>query len=96
MKLCSPALLYLVLSIIPMLALIFYDVSIGVFLVELFFVALWTWILNFFCKKGFSGVSWFLVLFPIFISTIAIILFGYELAGEYNKDIDDVIQINDL
>ena len=41
-------------------------------------------------------LSWFLVLFPIFISTILIVLFGYELAAENNKEIVDIIEISDL
>ena len=79
MKLCSPALLYLLLSIIPVTVLIFYNVGISVFLVEIFFVALWTIILNFLCKKGFSIVSWILVLLPIFVVTFLILSFEYEL-----------------
>lgn len=96
MKLCPPALLYLLLSILPIMVLIFYNVGISVFLIEIFFIALWTWLLNFFCKKGFSVLSWFLVLFPIFISTIVIILFGYQFASENNKEHVHIIEINDL
>ena len=84
MKLCPPALLYLLLSIIPMMVLIFYNVGIIVFLVELFFIVLWTWFLNFFCKKGFSVLSWFLVLMPIFIFTFLIVLSSYDLARTEN------------
>ena len=84
MKLCPPALLYLLLSIIPMMVLIFYNVGISVFLVELFFIVLWTWFLNFFCRKGFSVLSWFLVLMPIFIFTFLIVLSSYELARTEN------------
>jgi len=85
MKLCPPALLYLLLSIIPMMVLIFYNVGISVFLVELFFIVLWTWFLNFFCRKGFSVLSWFLVLMPIFIFTFLIVLSSYELARTQNN-----------
>ena len=28
------------------------------------YILLWTYILNFLCKKGYSSISWFLVLFP--------------------------------
>jgi hypothetical protein len=85
MKLCPPALLYLLLSIIPMMVLIFYNVGISMFLVELFFIVLWTWVLNFFCRKGFSILSWFLVLTPIFIFTFLIVLSSYELTRTQNE-----------
>jgi len=84
MILFPAAILYLLLSIIPMIVLIFYNVGISVFLVELFFIVLWTWFLNFFCKKGFSVLSWFLVLMPIFIFTFLIVLSIYELARTQN------------
>jgi hypothetical protein len=35
--------------------------------VNLFFVLLWTWFLNYLCSKGYTSVSWFLVLLPLII-----------------------------
>tara|TARA_X000000950_G_scaffold232910_1_gene282155 strand:+ start:2536 stop:2853 length:318 start_codon:yes stop_codon:yes gene_type:complete len=45
-----------------------------VFLMKLLYVIGWTAILHFLCKKGYTNVSWFLVLLP-FISMFAMIAF---------------------
>ena len=65
-SLCSPALLYFVLSVIAFLSMIG-KASMMTLLVKAFFILLWTWFLNFLCKKGHSGISWFLVLFPFIL-----------------------------
>ena len=35
-----------------------------IFLGKILYVIFWTFILNLICKAGFTGISWFLVLFP--------------------------------
>jgi len=42
------------------------------------FILFWTWILNFICKSGYPGVSWFLLLLP-YILLIITFLIIYEL-----------------
>lgn len=37
------------------------------FAFQLFYILFWTWLLNFLCKKGYSRVSWIIVLFPFLI-----------------------------
>lgn len=39
--------------------------NLAFFAVKILYVFLWTWILNLLCRKGFSGLSWLLVLMPI-------------------------------
>ena len=39
--------------------------NLAFFAVKILYVFLWTWILNLLCKKGFTGLSWLLVLMPI-------------------------------
>ena len=34
------------------------------FVGKLFYILIWTWLLNMLCNKGFASVSWFLVLLP--------------------------------
>lgn len=80
-SLCSPAQLYLALSIISILGMIaqncntsnFYvgEVMINppchkslVFFLEILYVLIWTWILNKLCGKGFTSISWLLVMLP--------------------------------
>jgi hypothetical protein len=31
---------------------------------KLFFIMIWSWILNFLCSRGYSIISWVLVLLP--------------------------------
>lgn len=45
------------------------------FVIKIIYVLFWTWILNLICNSGFSGVSWFLVLFPFILLFLLIILF---------------------
>jgi hypothetical protein len=40
--------------------------------VKTMFVLLWTWFLNFLCSKGYSGISWFLVLLPFIFIVLAV------------------------
>jgi hypothetical protein len=42
-------------------------------IVNLFFVILWTIFLNYLCSKGYSSVSWFLVLLPLIFLAFFII-----------------------
>ena len=34
------------------------------YVVQAIFIVLWTWILSYLCNKGFSNLSWFLILLP--------------------------------
>jgi len=72
MKLCAPAILYLVLSII---ALIFnFQCSISSVLLHVVFIGIWTFILNWICKKGYKEVSWLLVLLPYLFAGLVILI----------------------
>ena len=67
MKICSPALLYLILSIFSILFAFLMNVGLIVIISKLVFSLLWTWFLNFLCVKGYKTVSWILVLMPFII-----------------------------
>lgn len=71
-KLCTPAMLYLVLSVIAILMAIMKRASMMTIVVKTLFVLLWTWFLNFLCSKGYSGISWFLVLLPFVFLVLAV------------------------
>ena len=60
---CTPALVYLVLSVIALISMVT-TLSLGSLAIKAFFVLAWTWFLNFLCRKGHAGISWFLVLLP--------------------------------
>lgn len=71
-KLCTPAMLYLVLSVIAILMAIMKRASMMTIVAKTLFVLLWTWFLNFLCSKGYSGISWFLVVLPFVFLVLAV------------------------
>uniref|UniRef100_A0A6C0HYX1 Uncharacterized protein n=1 Tax=viral metagenome TaxID=1070528 RepID=A0A6C0HYX1_9ZZZZ len=83
MKLCTPAVVYLVLAII---ALIFNMQCsfLSVFL-HVVFIGIWTFILNWICKKGFKWVSWGLVVLPYLFAAL-VWLIGVEIMAINGKE----------
>jgi hypothetical protein len=71
-KLCTPALIYLVIAVIGILMAI-KRTGILSGAVSLIFVLIWTWLLNFLCKKGYNVVSWILLFLP-FISVLLVMI----------------------
>jgi hypothetical protein len=63
-ELCTPAMVYLAISIITIFVALFNGVTIMIVAVNAIFVLFWTFILNLLCKNGMKYVSWFLVLLP--------------------------------
>ena len=66
-SLCTPAVIYLVLAVISLIVGLMYKFSIMTIVTKGFFVLLWTWILNFLCKKGFKTLAWIMVLLPFIL-----------------------------
>jgi hypothetical protein len=81
MKLCSPAFIYFIIAIIGILMSIRRTGMVSGF-VSLLFVMVWTWFLNFLCKKGYKMVSWILLFLP-FISVFMVMAMGVK-AGMMN------------
>ena len=76
MTLCNPAMLYLILSIIVILMGFSAQVQVGVFVIKLIWMVVWVYILNLLCSKGYTTVSWVLVLLPfILIAFMALMMF---------------------
>jgi len=48
------------------------------YLVQAVFIVLWTWVLSFLCEKGFSNLSWFLVLLPWVLMFLAFFVYIIE------------------
>jgi len=66
-SLCMPSKVYLVLSLLGIAFSLFVGFSFFVFAVNIFFTFLWAWILNWLCNKGYSSISWLLVLLPFLL-----------------------------
>ncbi len=63
-QLCTPAMVYFVISVIAVLSALFSGMQFTAVAMQALFALFWTFILNFLCSKGFKSVSWFLVLLP--------------------------------
>ena len=87
MKICDPALLYLIISIFSILFAVLMNVVPIVIISKLVFSLLWTWFLNFLCVKGYKTVSWILVLMPfIIIMTNVMFLLPVDMSNMYKID----------
>ena len=77
MQLCTPAMIYVVLSCLSLVFGAIYNFNIVVTLLQLFFILIWSQVLNYLCIKGYETISWIIVLFPfilgafLFLKTIA-------------------------
>ena len=72
-KLCTPAKLYFLIAVISILYALFNHFNIVFSIIKLIFALVWTLVLSCLCDKGFTFLSWFLVLFPYFLILLAFI-----------------------
>jgi hypothetical protein len=84
-KYCTPAQLYLVLGAIGIIVSFFKNYSVETNLMNALFLVIWTWVLNWLCSKGFSAISWILVLLP-FIMVLFTYFFVKDVAKEAFED----------
>jgi energy-coupling factor transporter transmembrane protein EcfT len=70
-KMCEPAKLYLVVSMIFLVMAIFNRISALTLVIKGVFVLIWTMVLNWLCSKGFSGLAWIIVLLPFLVLFMA-------------------------
>ena len=100
-KLCAPAQIYLIVSII-LLVLSYFGLSAisqqlevhqssspllqtlnftyqkdsrTSYVVQGVFILLWTWVLSYLCRKGYTSLSWFLVLLPWVLMFLAFFVY---------------------
>lgn len=104
-KLCPPAQIYLIISVI-MLVLSYFGLSAisqqlemhqssspllqslnftyqkdsrTSYVVQGVFILLWTWVLSYLCRKGYTSLSWFLVLLPWVLMFLAFFVYILEM-----------------
>jgi hypothetical protein len=82
--LCTPAQLYAVLSLVSIILMASYERLNGAIIVQALFAIVWTFVLGWICNKGWTGVSWFLVLFPIVLVVISFIMVLSEQRNKKN------------
>ena len=70
-KLCLPAKIYFGIAVIGSIVMLFNGVTFMAVFFKLIFAFIWTFVLGWLCKKGFTSISWFLVLLPYIILILA-------------------------
>lgn len=83
-KLCTPAKIYFAIAVIATIIALFNGVSIMMAFWKLVFAFIWTYVLGWLCNKGYTSISWFLVLLPYII--IALAMFNiYHVSQEHRQ-----------
>jgi hypothetical protein len=72
-KLCTPARIYFAIAVIASVFALFRGVSFGAVFMKIVFAFIWTYILGWLCTKGYSSISWFLVLLPYIVIALAML-----------------------
>ena len=92
-ELCTPARIYFAIAVIVVIVELVNGFGIFTISIKLLFAFIWTFILGWLCKKGFSSISWFLVLLPYII--IALSMFGIYHVTKEQKQLMHAIQLQD-
>ncbi len=88
-NLCAPAFVYAILVIVGILAQMMSGMATFFNTIGTIIVAgLWTWLLNFICKSGYTVVSWVLVFLPI-LFYILLIVFLIQFMSSMSKSEKD-------
>ena len=72
-KLCTPAKIYFAIAVIAAIVGLLNGLSLMMAFWNLLFAFIWTFILGWLCEKGYSSISWFLVLLPYIIILLAML-----------------------
>jgi hypothetical protein len=72
-KLCTPAKIYFAIAVIAAVVSLVNGASIMTEFWKIIFAFIWTFILGWLCKKGYTSISWFLVLLPYIIMGLAML-----------------------
>ena len=90
-ELCTPAKIYFAIAVIASIFALFNGIGVIAVGVKLVFAFIWTFLLGWLCKKGFTNISWFLVLLPYII--IALAMFGIYHVTEEQRQMMRTIQL---
>jgi len=71
---CLPAKVYLVVAIFTAIITLVQNISLASVFIQFVLAIVWTYILNWLCKKGFETVSWVIVLMPLIIYFMTVFL----------------------
>lgn len=72
-KLCTPAKIYFAIAVIAAIVGLFNGIPLMFAFWKLVFAFIWAYVLGWLCKKGYSSISWFLVLLPYILIVLAML-----------------------
>jgi hypothetical protein len=72
-KLCTPAKIYFAIAVIGSVLALMGGATLMMIFWKLLFAFVWTFVLGWLCDKGYTSVSWFLVLLPYIIMLLAML-----------------------
>ena len=72
-QLCTPAKVYFAIAVIAALFGLFSGASLVYEFWKMIFAFVWTFILGYLCKNGYTSISWFLVLLPYIIIALGML-----------------------
>ena len=89
-SLCTPAQLYLVLSVLSVLSVFIASVSLTHLAISGAITVLYTYVLNKICQSGYSVVSWIFVLLPMILAfmVMGVLILGMGALAAAVKDGD--------
>jgi hypothetical protein len=77
-KLCTPAKIYLVIAVISTILALLNGAAIIFSFWQLVFAFIWTFVLGWLCDKGYTTISWFLVLLPYILIAVGMFNTYYD------------------
>lgn len=66
-NLCTPAMIYFVISFIYLIISAFSNFNVMSIILKIFFIIVWSLFLNFLCSSGFTIIAWLILLLPFFM-----------------------------
>jgi hypothetical protein len=81
--LCTPAKIYFAIAVFATVVSLFNGVAFMLAFMQMFFAFIWTFVLGWLCNKGYSSISWFLVLLPYIL--IGLAMFTIVNTGQYRN-----------
>jgi len=70
-KLCTPAKIYFAIAVIATIFALLNGATMMYAFWQIVFAFIWTFVLGWLCDKGYTSISWFLVLLPYILMVLA-------------------------
>jgi hypothetical protein len=90
-KLCTPAKIYFAIAVLAAVVGLLNGLTVMMAFWNLVFAFIWTFVLGWLCDKGYTAISWFLVLLPYIIILLA--MFGIYRVTHEQKQIMRTLQL---